>query len=296
MIKHLVLGGGGVGGLPMYGALKYLSKNNYFDINNIKSIYATSIGSLIGVLISLNYDWDSLDDYLIKRPWDKVISIKPVNIFNIWQEKGILNMKDIVNIVLSKLLTAKDLSESITLKEFYEYNSIEFHIYTININETLPNKIDISYKTHPNLELYKAIAMSANIPIIFTPIIDNSECYIDGGILINFPLNNCIENIENIGDNINNILALKIVINKGPNIISNKSNILNYLYYLINKLIWLNRSENPQIDISNLICCNIDSNDISAWSKVLTNEEIRKDMIESGIKYGEIFLNPDSIT
>lgn len=291
MIKHLVLSGGGVGGLTMYGTLKCLLKNKYFDINNIKSIYATSIGSLIGVLISLKYDWDSLDDYIIKRPWEKVISIKPVNIFNIWQEKGILNMEDIVKIVLNKLLTAKELSETITLKEFYEYNNIEFHIYTININDSLPNKVDISYKTHPNLELYKAIAMSANVPIIFTPIIDNSNCYIDGGVLINFPLNNCIENIEKIGDNINNILGLKIVINRDANIISKKSNILNYLYYLINKLIWFNPQENLEIEISKIIYCNIDSNDLSAWSKTLNSEEIRKEIIENGVKQGEIFLN-----
>ena len=37
-IKHLVLGGGGAAGFTIYGALKYLDENNYFNIRNIESI------------------------------------------------------------------------------------------------------------------------------------------------------------------------------------------------------------------------------------------------------------------
>ena len=76
---------------------------------------------------------------------------------------------DLIKDVLNPLLTAKELSESITLKEFYEYNNIEIHMYTVNINESLPTKVDLSYKTHPDLELYKAVAMSSAFPIIFSP-------------------------------------------------------------------------------------------------------------------------------
>ena len=49
VIKYLVLGGGGGGGFSIYGALKYLSEKNYYDINNIKSIYSTSVGSINGL-------------------------------------------------------------------------------------------------------------------------------------------------------------------------------------------------------------------------------------------------------
>ena len=75
-IKHLVLSGGAAGGFAIYGALKYLSQNNFWNIDNITNIYSTSIGSLLSVFISLKYDWTALDDYIIKRPWDKVIFLK----------------------------------------------------------------------------------------------------------------------------------------------------------------------------------------------------------------------------
>ena len=40
-IKHLVIGGGGPFGLCALGALKYLHEKEFWNINNIKSIYAT---------------------------------------------------------------------------------------------------------------------------------------------------------------------------------------------------------------------------------------------------------------
>ena len=39
MIKHLVLSGGGGGFFVIYGTLKYLSLKNFWNIDNIESIY-----------------------------------------------------------------------------------------------------------------------------------------------------------------------------------------------------------------------------------------------------------------
>ena len=111
-IKHLVFGGGGGGGYAIYGAIKYLAQNKFFDIENIETIYATSIGTLIGIYVSLKYDWNTIDDYLIKRPWEKVIGIKPTDIINMWQEKGILN-EDVIKLILKPLLEAKELDQKI---------------------------------------------------------------------------------------------------------------------------------------------------------------------------------------
>ena len=40
IIKHLVIGGGGPFGLTAFGALKYLHEQHFWDIKNIKTIYA----------------------------------------------------------------------------------------------------------------------------------------------------------------------------------------------------------------------------------------------------------------
>jgi len=295
-IKHLVLSGGGDGGYILYGALKYLSQNEYFDISNIKTIYCVSIGALIGVFMILKYDWSELDDYIIKRPWNKVISIKLANILNMWKNKGILDIEIIVKIILNTLLSAKGLSEEITLKEFYEYNNIDIHIFTSKISMNISTLVDLSYKTHPELKLYKALAMSAAFPIIFSPIIDNSECFIDGGFINNYPIDKCILNVEKLHDNIDEILSFKLCDNNcldnNINININDIETNEYIYILINRLFGL-ISSNKSNKIDNLkeVECKIDKYcNFLNWKNVLDDENIRKDMIEIGVKCGEVFL------
>jgi len=310
IIKHLVLSGGGDGGYILYGALKYLSQNKYFNIENIETIHAVSIGALISVLVSLKYEWSELDDYIIKRPWHKVISIKLTNILNMWKKKGILDIEIIVKTILDSLLSAKGLSESITLKEFYEYNNIEIHMYTVRINSNSPILIDLSYKTYPDLELYKAISMSAAFPFIFSPVIYKNECFVDGGFINNFPINNCILNIENKDDNTkdssrdNNdeILAFKLYdnIDNNPNNNPNNKKLIKdmemheYIYVLINKLfglISINNNNNKQINKINLVICKIDNYcNFLNWNKAINDENIRHDMIKQGIKCGETYI------
>ena len=71
-IKHLVISGGGAAGFSYYGVLKQTQQKGLWQPENIKTIYATSAGTFLAVIISLGYDWKTLDDYLIKRPWQKV--------------------------------------------------------------------------------------------------------------------------------------------------------------------------------------------------------------------------------
>lgn len=289
-IKHLVFGGGGAGGYAIYGAIKWLAKNNYWNIENIESMYSTSIGALISIYVALNYDWNILDDYLIKRPWDKVINIKPLDIINIWKEKGVFN-ESVIKLILKPLLEAKELSEDITLKELYEFNNIDLHFYTTDINRVLPEKIDLSYKTHPDLELYKAAAMSAAIPIIFSPICDNSFCYIDGGLLNNFPLDDCIERNKNIDE----ILAIKVNTELEIDYINSESTFPNYLYTLVEGMRKLISTENRQTVIPNIVYCKLETNCFSNWMEALINENKRKEIIEVGERCGEKFLNNEVV-
>ena len=285
-IKHLVFGGGGAGGYAIYGAMKHLEQNKFWSIDNIQTIYATSIGTLIAIYIALKYEWNIIDDYLIKRPWDKVISIKPMDVINIWHEKGVLN-EDVIKLILKPLLEAKELNEDITLKEFYDYNSIELHFYTTNLNEVLHTKIDISYKTHPDIKLYKAAAMSAAIPIIFSPIYDNSGCYIDGGLLNNFPLDDCINETENIEE----ILAIRILSNYTNDYMTSETILPSYLYNLIEGMRKLISTENSQHVIPNIITCNLETNSFSNWMDALASGEKRKEIINIGEIYGKKFLD-----
>ena len=119
-IKHLVLAGGGPAGFVTYGALRELHKHEFWDISNIKSIYGTSIGAFFGVVIALGYDWDTLDSYFIKRPWDKLASVTPQMLVESMNTRGLFS-KEVAEAALEPLLSAKGLSCNTTLAELYEF-------------------------------------------------------------------------------------------------------------------------------------------------------------------------------
>jgi predicted acylesterase/phospholipase RssA len=50
----------------------WLNYSQWKNLENIKSIYGTSMGAIIGTILVLNYDWETIDDYLIKRPWNNI--------------------------------------------------------------------------------------------------------------------------------------------------------------------------------------------------------------------------------
>ena len=91
IIKHIVFTGGGPVGLVEYGALKYLTEKKFIAHENIESLYTISIGGIIGLIYILNFEWAWMDDFLIKRPWNKLFNITYSSYINILYEKGIIN-------------------------------------------------------------------------------------------------------------------------------------------------------------------------------------------------------------
>ena len=73
-IKHIVISSGGPAGHMMYSILRTLNVKGVWNMKDIKSIYGSSIGSYIAIILALRYDWDVIDDYLIKRPWEKIFT------------------------------------------------------------------------------------------------------------------------------------------------------------------------------------------------------------------------------
>jgi len=282
MIKHLVISGGGIGGFNLYGALKYLSEKKVWDISNIKTMYTTSVGSYLGVILSLSYEWETLDNYFIMRPWEKVFLITPEQIMNFWTNKGILE-DNITKLILEPLLVAKDLSINITMLELYNYNNIEIHIYTTNLNSATPKLEDISYKTHPNLLVYKAMSMSSAIPILFPPVCDGSNCYIDGALFNNFPLNSCIND-----NNPDEILAYRMSFIDNRSNIDNSSNLYDYLFHLVESLRLLIATDNQQANINNIIECKM-NHSLNTWKNILVDSDTRKELISNGIVDAENF-------
>jgi len=283
-IKHLVLSGGGYKGLYSLGALYQLSQKKFYSMKNIKSIFATSIGSVLGVILILTLDWHIVLDYIIRRPWHKTFEIPSDMLFKIIGQKGILNI-DIFISILEKLFHAKELDiKTITLREFYTFSNIEFHLFSLQLNKFQVESF--SYLTHPDLKLIEAIYMSCSIPFIFQPLFYQNSYRIDGGILCNFPFQQCLNKFPNKEE----ILAIYIQSNKVQKEIAEDSNLFTYWYYLFDSLI-LHSNQTICEDIPHQVIIPVSCSDTDTLHKLINEEKEREHFIEEGKKYADLFLS-----
>ena len=164
MIKHLIIPSGSTSGLIMLGIFKQLMCCDYFKMSNIESIHATSVGTIIAVLLALDFDWKTVYDYIIERPWEKVIDFNPLHILQTVANKGCFCSNELCKKFFLPLFQAKDIDISITLQQFYKLTNIDLFFYTCNLQNM--SLVELSYKSHPDLELVKAITMSSSLPIV----------------------------------------------------------------------------------------------------------------------------------
>ena len=289
-ITHLVIGGGGPFGLSAFGSLKYLHEQAFWNIKDIKSIYATSIGALVAVLISLGYDYDYIQEYIVKRPWEKLFDeIGVQNILNLYNNKGLVDQYPIFIKTFNILFDAKGLSSTITMKDFYEYSGIELNFITCEANYF--SRIIISHKTYPDIELVKALCMTSAFPVIFTPTIIDDKCYIDGGIFSNYAVNICL---EETGCKKEEVLGIKKYQSVDINecFITKESNIVDFLEKI--SLNFFNRINDELIIIKipyQVICKMNICSTYDAWIQIPFSSEHRNMLITHGVKTAEDILD-----
>lgn len=283
-IKHLVISGGGPIMFQIISAIQELERKKYLYMNNIESIYGTSAGAIVAVMISLKFDWETINDYIIKRPWHDVFPIRVQNIFDAYAKKGIFDIKNVEK-CFKPLFDAKDISLDITMKDFYNLTNIDIHMCSFELNEY---KIkDISYETFPNIPILKAIQMTCALPILVTPVFIEDKCFIDGGVACNYPLCFCI----NSGKLADEILGFKNSYeNENNTKISETSTLLDYLLNFLFKALNFIHDNNIQPSIKNEIIFDTNHVSLDILKNALTKIDVRRNLFEKGKNTANIFL------
>jgi hypothetical protein len=290
-IKHLIISGGGPVGIRFLSALQMLNLENYWNINDIESIYGTSIGCIIGTMICLKYDWETLNNYILNRPWHESIKVTPKQIFESYHNKGLFDTK-IIEMLFKPLLKAKDLSLSITLEELFNYSNIDLHIFSFEVNSFEVR--EFSHTTHPNLLLLDAIYMSSSLPGLFIPIIKENCCYIDGGIMCNYPINECIRDHPNEDECLGIVYSYKGCDKSTINVhINETASLLDYINCITINCVNYIRDSITIVKIKNVIKCVVDFNPltIGIMSEMINNQNMRKEWFEIGKNDAKLFLD-----
>lgn len=284
-IKHLVISGGGPSLIQTLGCIQHLSNEKYLLLSEIESIYGTSAGAIVGVILCLKYDFETIYDFIIKRPWHNIFSISVQNIFDAYTKKGLYDINTVEK-CFKPLFEAKDLTINITLKELYDYCKTELHFFSFEINNFKLE--DISYLTHPNLRVLEAITMTCGIPILLTPICLDEKCYVDGGIVCNYPLKYCIES----GKTDNEIFGMKNIFDTSKkNVVDADSTMLDFIMNFLYKIIYSLSIDHIQPTITNEINLNTTLMSLNYYKKALKTVDTRIELYDDGIETAKTFLS-----
>ena len=285
-ITSIVVSGGGPFLMYAFGILKESNKTSYWNLSNIKSLYGTSAGAILAVAISLNIEWDVLENYIVKRPWQNVFKLNINNILNSFHNCGILDISTLEEL-FSPLFRCKDLSPNITLKELYDYSNIDIHLYSVELDSF--ELIDFSHTTHPDWRVIEAIYASACLPILFVPFKKYGKTYCDGGLLCNYPLEQCIEKCQNTSQifGINYNVYETVIQDDNPTL-------LDYFVKMIlkmNNYARLYKNFKTNISIENEVSLKLNSISFYELYLVISDCNARKKMIDDGVsKWHEYIL------
>jgi len=193
--RHIVISGGHVWGLHALGLIHRCIEEKVLDICHIESIHGTSVGALIGIVLALNPEINDIVDYFLNRPWHSLISKYDTSPLVLYNTNGVFSKEFIVD-VMTPILKSHDIPLNISLEDFYKVTGKDLYIYVTELNSYKTESF--SHKTHPEWELLDVLYASCSLPIIFAPLIKGDKCYVDGGVLLNYPLDKCIDNISDL--------------------------------------------------------------------------------------------------
>ena len=287
-IKHLVLPGGGTAGLCLVGALQTLHDAGIWNIDDIQSIYSVSAGSMISILIALKFTWETIVDYIVKRPWSNVYNVNLANIFDIFMKKGFYG-PDFFITFFKPFFDSKDIELNITMAELYKITGVDLHFCTTDLSSF--TFISISHETHPNIEVLTAIQMSAACPLIISPVFNDGKCYIDGGLLCNYPMSMCLKRHTDKTE----ILGIGNQIKDNRTEVTENSSLFefieNLLYSMVSNLGNRIKDDGNAENIPVYVSIPIPNVTLTSIQNTFSDIELRKGLLEIGRQRASIFLD-----
>jgi NTE family protein len=279
-IKHLVLAGGGQNLFNYIGVFDGLFEKDIIKMDNIETIYGTSSGGLIALMLALKYDWCDIKKYIINCTWDTIIDFNMNNVMNIFSKKGVFDETLYVK-VFEPLFSGKDLPLDLTLKQLYEYSNIDIHVFTTELNSF--EVCDVSHESFPDLLVLEAMRMTSSFPLLISPLCKDDKFYLDGGIVKNYPLDDCIAN-NNLHDDTDTILGIKNIKSSVPksNNLNNDSSLIDYILGLIKYVTGKLSTSDKQIKIKNEIEMNCDGLSFESIINCIKYKDKRIQLVEDG--------------
>jgi NTE family protein len=258
-LKNLVLSGGGVTALGFLGILKLLYEHDL--IKEIEHFIGTSMGAIISYLLTIGFTHNELLEFSKLFNFSKIT--EDIKLDNFLCNFGFIDMNNI-KIILKNISNVKNIDNDITFIQHYEKTKKKLSITGTCLSDF--KLYYFNYENTPDMKIFDAILISCCIPLLFQPIEHDNKCWIDGGIINNFPIDYCDDEIDNtIGIAIKDICFEKCTINPKKDLPDYLSNLFKCLVYsdTVKKLETYDKNTiKYNFDISIMVDFNINSDEI----------------------------------
>jgi NTE family protein len=267
-IDKIVLSGGGLRGCVHIGVIKYLEEKHI--IQQIKCVAGTSIGSLVGLLVTLSYTSGELEQTIKNFDYTEYNS---VDVCHLFEHFGIDTFEKIMEFIAT-LFIKKKYAPYITFIDLYNQTNKHLIVNSVCLN-THENTL-FDYQLTPNMPVITAIRASMTLPFVFGSVKYNGLTYVDGGVLDNFLIHLPIfkDHPETVlGVNLHNSLGFSV-----KEIITMDQYVINLFSCLYNAYINLATDVSPYPHIIHIITPKFDT-----FNFLLTNDD-KQALIELGYR------------
>ena len=171
---HVVLGGGGVYGIAILGAMSSI-------YSTITHFSGTSAGALVAVALCLY----TPEELLKELKTFKFFPDESIDLTNFIEHYGFIDVQFLLT-KIAYLLHKKIGIDSPTLLELHTFSKKTVYICGTNISQQSTEYF--SFESHPDMKVIDALHITMSIPLLMKKVEYNGELYVDGGVTDNFPI------------------------------------------------------------------------------------------------------------
>ncbi len=182
--KNLVFEGGGIKGLAYGGALEVLAQQGI--LSNVTSVAGTSAGSITAMLVALRYSPDQVRELLTNLDFRQLEDGGSTGVYRIFTRYGFFRGDTYLELMRC-LVKAKTGDGRATFRDLHDKGFLDLRVFSTDLNRG--NVRELSYAKSPDFEVALAVRMSGSFPLFFASIEDERKTFVDGGVVLNYPVN-----------------------------------------------------------------------------------------------------------
>ncbi len=192
----LVLSGGGAKGMAHIGVLKELERHGIRP----DYITGTSMGSIVGGLYAIGYSADEIEEIALGMDWDALLS-NQVSLDQITYLEKEYYQRYLIELGINKtslelpkgLIEGQKLSELLTALTRHVHHIQDFDDFPVPFACVGTDLVTGEPVVMRSGSLATALRASMAIPSVFTPVDRDGHYMVDGGLVRNFPVQECID-------------------------------------------------------------------------------------------------------